>query len=181
MIRSLITWLAIVSGFGLASLWMADATQPAVGQMRNRGKGSDFYIVEPRFREFNTGGLQMAAESTAATFDQAKNLVAANDINGYVMRDGHRTEVWADKGLYQVDATIATLTENVRVVNDEGYTFRTAEAQYQHAIRTLTADGAFVAESQSMRLNGVGLYYNLESDTFRIERGVDAKIERFSF
>lgn len=181
MMRTFVTWLAIVAGFGLASVWLANATRPATGLMRNKGKGSDFYIVAPRFREFDTGGLRMAAESTEATFDQAQNLVTAQAISGYVLRDGHRTELWADQGLYQVDATIATLTENVRVVNDQGYTFRTAEAQYRHAVRTLTADGAFVAESQSMRLNGVGLYYNLEADTFRIEHSVDAKIERFSF
>lgn len=182
MIRQILSWAVILSVLGLFAWLLDGATEPqGSGPARFEDSGSYVTITAPHMREIGPTGVSLIAQSSVAKFDQVKNLVTADQLHGFVIRDGRRTEIWSENGAYNMAATRATLSGGVRILNDDGYDFRTEAATYLHDVKRINAAGLFTVEGNGLKLRGEGLEYDITADRFRILRDVGASIERFSF
>lgn len=179
MKRTLIIWAVIVGALGGTAAALALATAPDTGPVRYDDGGSSFVISRPHLREIARDGLRVIAESREARYEPETETVRADEMHGFVLRDGRRTEIWAAQGLYHVSSTTATLSGGVRMQNDSGYSFATTAAEYRHDQRLISAEGDFTADGNGIKLRGRGLEYDMPGDTFRVRENVGAKIERF--
>jgi LPS export ABC transporter protein LptC len=179
MRRTALIWSVLLAALAAGAWALARATVPDTGPMRYADGGSRFVIRRPHLREIGRDGVHVIAESREARYAPESDTVTADEMHGFILRDGRRTEIWAAQGAYHTASTTATLTGGVRMQNDAGFSFRTGAAEYRHDLRRLTADGDFTADGEGISLHGRGLEYDVVSDTFRVRENVGAKIERF--
>jgi LPS export ABC transporter protein LptC len=181
MMRGVLSWVGILAVLGFFAWLLEGATRPVEGPSRFADSGSHVRIAAPHMREIGDDGVRLIAQSREATFNQAENLVVADELHGFVIRDGRRTEIWSATGEYNMASTRATLAGGVKILNDDGYLFTTETAEYSHDTRLLKAAGPFNLDGNGLKLRGVGLEYDILGDRFRVLRDVGASIERFSF
>ena len=177
--RTLLIWTALVAGLAASAWALSSATAPDTGPLRYHSNDSSFVISRPHLREIALTGVRLVAESRAARYEPGTEAIFADQIHGFALRDGGRTELWAATGKYQVNTTTATLSGGVHMRNDAGYSFQTTAAEYRHDVRRLSAAGDFTADGNGLKLRGRGLDYDIPGDSFNVRENVGAEIQRF--
>lgn len=179
MKRTLVTWSLILVALGCMAWFLAAATRPLDVPARYADSGSTFTLVAPTLRELDQTGVRLVASAAEARY--ADNRVVADTLRGEVRREGKTTRITSAEGAYNLASTTATLRGGVSVTGDDGLTFTTASAVYEHALRRLSAAGDFTAEGRGITLKGSGLHYDLVADKFTVEKNVGASFQRFTF
>lgn len=179
MKRTFVTWSLILVTLGCMAWFLAETTRPIEVPARYGDSGSTFTLVAPQLRELDAGGVRLIASAAEARY--VDNRVVAENLSGEVTREGKTTRIKAAKGSYNLASTSATLSGGVSVAGDDGITFTTASAVYRHDARRISAAGAFKAEGRGITLKGYGLHYDINADSFTVDKNVGASIQRFTF
>ncbi len=177
--RTIFTWLMTAGLLAAFAWWLSVATEPPRLAASKPQASSTFTVEGPHYREFNREGLALEATAVTATYAQLSGVANADRLGATVYHSGRPTYVHARHARYELSSETATLYDGVRIDNDDGYVMNTTTAVYRHELETVTADGRFSAEGRGLRLEGMGIEYNLRSDTFTVKRDVGASISGF--
>ena len=175
-------WIGLAVFFTGLAFFVARLTAPHPTVWRHPAeRGSEFTIIYPRLREINLLGVRFEATAKQATFNQAVSEATGKDLMGFWLQEGHRTQMSAGRGRYDLNRQEAFLTDGIRIKNRDGYALTTTTATYEHATQTMHATGHFEAEGKNVSLQGTGLTYSFNADTFSVERDVGAIVKGFRF
>lgn len=99
--------------------------------------------------------------------DQSK--LQMESIDAVVFREQEsRFHIISDSGLYDTEAEVLTLTDNVEVKTAEGYKIKTPVLQYHERGQKIKTESAVDISGKDIKIKGRGLTYDMQSGAYRI-------------
>lgn len=171
--------ILLVLGIVLLSLWQ---------NIRKRD-GSD----EEKPPNISTGGAEMRLEKIRLTEDkdgrktweleaksidqyQERNIILLEEVRvTYYTKDGKVVFISGDRGEVNPDSKDMRLTGNVLLSLNDSYSLKTNSISYQHSSRKVITPDLVEMEGKHIRMEGRGMWIDMEAKKFKILGEVKTK------
>lgn len=136
----------------------------------------DLQAKHVRYTQVGSSGMKWEITADSAFYRKKEDLALFEKIRArVVMKDGRTFMMSGDKGELNTLSKDLNLDGNVILVSEGGDRFQTGRLSYRDDLKRIETDQPVVMETRNIRINGVGMIFNLKGEKVTILSQVRAK------
>jgi LPS export ABC transporter protein LptC len=136
----------------------------------------DLQAKSVHYKQVGSSGMKWEITADSAQYHKKKELALFENVWAkVVMKDGRSFTMTGDKGILNTQSKDMDMDGHVVIVSHSGERFLTDHLSYREASRRIETDRPVVMEKQNMRISGVGMVLNLNTEKMAILSGVKVK------
>lgn len=137
---------------------------------------SDLQVRDVRFTEVGDSGMKWELTADTARYRKRdQRVIFEKVIVRLVRKDGATFMLTGDRGTLNTDTRDLLIEGHVVIVSEKGDRFTTRSLRYRNAERIIETDDPVQMESGPIRVDGVGMIYNLDDNKVQLLSGVRAR------
>ncbi|MCK9362659.1 MAG: LPS export ABC transporter periplasmic protein LptC [Syntrophales bacterium] len=174
--KTLLAIVLLILILSAAAVLIGVGKAPRKALLEKMADKVDLQAKSVRYTQVGSSGMKWEITADSALYRKQGDLALFEKIKArVVMKDGRIFTMSGDKGRLNTLSKDLSLEGNVVLVSESGDRFQTERLNYRDNLKRIETDQPVVMETRNIRINGVGMLFNLKEEKVTILSQVRAK------